>query len=166
MLVIPARTARSSRDKADRLVIDSLDQMRFAVPPGSDAGMLGPRVGVALAAEAYQDRCRGVSVRLGIAAVLMLGDPEVEGVARHEGLDTAITGRAAVIEGQIAVDDIRNEVGPPHGEPAHRVRLDVVAVFVEIVGTAEAVAKYIGAVEDRPHIIDEVDEVRRRGAAQ
>src|SRR5262249_58706018 len=133
----------SSRDKADGVVIDSLDQMRFAVPPGSDAGMLGPRVGVALAAEAYQDRCRGVSVRLGIAAVLMLGDPEVEGVARHEGLDTAITGRAAVIGGQIGVDDIRDEFCPPHGEPAHRARLGGVAGFLEICRPADACTQYI-----------------------
>ena len=103
---------------------------------------------------------------LGVAAVLVLADPEIKGIAGHERLDPAVAGRAAVVERQVAIDDVGNEVGAPHGEAAHRIGLDVVLVFVEIVGAAETVAELIGAVEDRAEIVDEVDQVRRRGAAE
>jgi hypothetical protein len=67
----------------------------------------------------------------------VLADPEIEGVAGHERLDAAEAGRAAVVERQVAVDDVGHEVGAPHGKPAHRIGLDVVLVLVEIVGAPE-----------------------------
>ena len=79
-------------------------------------------------------------MRLGIAAGLVLADPEIEAVAGHERLDAAVAGRAAVIERQLAVDDVGHEVGAAHGEPAHRIGLDVVLGLEEVVGAGEAVA--------------------------
>ncbi len=73
-------------------------------------------------------------MRLGIAAVLVLADPEIERVAGHERLDAAPSDRATIIERQVAVDDIRHEIGAPHREPADRVRLDVVIRLEEVVG--------------------------------
>jgi hypothetical protein len=105
-------------------------------------------------------------MRLGVAAVLVLGDPEIERVAGHKRLDAAVAGGAAIIERQVAIDDVRDEVGASHGETAHGVGLDVVLVFVEVVGAAEAVAELVGAVEDRTDIVDEVHQVRRRGAGE
>ncbi len=102
----------------------------------------------------------------GIAAVLVLADPQIERVAGHERLDAAPARRAAVVERQIAVDDVGHEIGAPHGEPAHRVRLDVVLVLVEIVGATEAVAEHVRAIEDRADVVDEIHQVRRRGAAE
>src|SRR5947209_7810049 len=91
----------------------------------------------------------GMCMRLGVASVLVLGDPQVERVAGHERLDPAVAGRAPVVERQVAVDDVGDEVGAPHGETAYRVGLDVVLVLVEVVGAGEAVAELIRAVEDR-----------------
>src|SRR5262249_51092564 len=158
--MVPTRAAGCRGNEADRLVVDPLDEMRLTVPPRRDASMLRPRVGVALALDADEHGRRSVSVGLGVAAVLMLADPEVESIARHKRLDAAESGRAAVVERQIAIDDIRNEVGSPHGEAAHRVRLDVVLVLVEIVCPAEAIAELVRAVEDRPYVVDEVHKVR------
>src|SRR5580704_7562710 len=72
VLVVPARPAGCRRDEADRLVVDALDEMALAVLPRIDAGMLRPRVGVALALDADEDGGRGVGVRLGVATVLVL----------------------------------------------------------------------------------------------
>ena len=166
MLVIPARAARRRRHHADRLVVDALDLARFAVLPRRHAVPLRPGVGVALALEADEHRGRGVRVRLGIAAVLVLADPEIERVAGHERLDAAEAGRAAVVERQVAVDDVGNEIRAPHGEPAHRIRLDVVLVAVEVVGADEAVAELERAVEDRVGVVDEVHQVRRGRAGE
>ena len=87
-------------------------------------------------------------MRLRIMAVLVLADPQIESIAGHERLDAAQAGRAAIVERQIAIDDVGNEIGAPHGEPAHRIGLDIVLVFVEIVGAGEAVAELIRAIED------------------
>ena len=105
-------------------------------------------------------------MRLGITAVLMLRDPQIEGVAGHERLDPAVAGRAAVIERQVAIDDVGNEIGPAHGEATHRIGLDVVLVFVEVVGAAEAVAELIGAVEDHFGVVEQIQQIRRGGAAE
>ena len=80
-------------------------------------------------------------MRLGIAAVLVLADPEIEAIAGHERLDPAVAGRAAVVERQVAIDDVGDEIGAPHGEPAHRIGLDVVLRLEEILGAAETVAE-------------------------
>jgi hypothetical protein len=45
-------------------------------------------------------------VRLGIAAGLVLADPKIEPVAGHRGFDPPVARRAAIIERQIAVDDV------------------------------------------------------------
>ena len=158
--------ARRRRHHADRLVVDALDLALLAVLPRRDAQALRPRVGVALALEADQHRRRSVRVRLGIAAVLVLPDPQIEHVAGHERLDTAEAGRAAVVERQVAVDDVGNEIGAAHGEPAHRVGLDVVLVLVEVVGAAEAIAELERAVEDRVGVVDQVHQVGRGGAGE
>src|SRR5208282_5060860 len=77
MLVVPARAARRCRNHADRLVIDALHLVCLAVLPRRQTGALGPGVGVPLTLEADQHRRRGVRVRLGIAAVLVLADPQI-----------------------------------------------------------------------------------------
>src|SRR3974377_2246481 len=107
MLMIPARAARRRRHHADRLVVDALDEMRLAIAPWIDAGMFGPCVGVALASYADEHARGGMGMRLGVAAVLVLANPEIERIAGHERLDAAPTRRAAVVQRQIAVDDIR-----------------------------------------------------------
>src|SRR5215472_13403368 len=166
VLVEPARAAGCRRHHADRLVVDPLDLVLLAVLPRRDAEAFRPSVSVALALDADQHRGRGVGMRLGVAAVLMLADPQIEGVAGHERLDPAEAGGAAVVEGQIAVVDVGHEVGAPHGEPAHWVGLDVVLVLVEVVSAAEAVAELKWAIKDRAHIVDQVHQIRRRGAAE
>src|SRR6266851_4753667 len=123
MLVVPARATRRRRDEANRLVVDPLDEVRLAIAPRRNAGMFRPRVGVPLALYADEHGRGGVGVGFGIAAVLVLADPQIERIAGHERLDAAPARRAAVVERQVAVDDIRYEVGAPHGEPPHRVRL-------------------------------------------
>src|SRR5215203_6665052 len=105
MLMEPARATWSRRHHPDRLIVDTLDQVGLAVLPWRDARVLGPGVGVALPPQTNQHRRGGVRVSLGIAAVLVLGDPEVERVAGHERLHPAIAGRAAVIQRQVAIDD-------------------------------------------------------------
>src|SRR5262245_31459972 len=89
MLVVPARAARRRRHHADGLVVDALDLVGMAVLPGRDAVAFRPSIGVALALEADQHRRRGVRMRLGIAAVLVLADPEIECVAGHEQIGRA-----------------------------------------------------------------------------
>ena len=96
----------------------------------------------------------------------MLADPQIERVAGHERLDAAPSDRAAIVERQVAIDDVRHEVGAPHGEASHRIGLDVVLVLVEVVGAREAVLELVGRVEDEVGVVDEVQEIRRRGAAQ
>ena len=80
-------------------------------------------------------------MRLGIAAVLVLRDPEVKLVICHERFNAPIADRAAVIERKIAVYDIWDEVGPPHGEATHRVGLDIVLRLEKIIRAAEAIAE-------------------------
>src|SRR5712671_3317548 len=86
MLVVPARATGRRRDKTDRLVVDPLDEVRLAVLPRCDAGMFGPRVGVALALYADEHGRGSVGVGLRVAAVLVLADPQIERVAGHERL--------------------------------------------------------------------------------
>src|SRR5262249_57905230 len=93
--VIPARAGRPGRHHTHRLVVDAFDLVGVAVLPRGDAVSLRPGIGVALALEADEHGGRGVRVRLGIAAVLVLTDPEIERVAGHERLDAAPAGRAA-----------------------------------------------------------------------
>src|SRR4051812_47089634 len=110
MLVVPARPSRGRRDHAHRLVIDALDLPLLAVLPGVDAEPLGPGVSVAFALETDQDGRTGMRMGFRVAAILVLADPEIERVAGHEGLDAPPAGRAAVVERQIAVDDVGDEV--------------------------------------------------------
>ena len=105
-------------------------------------------------------------MRLGIAAVLVLADPEIKGIAGHERLDPPPTRRAPIVERQVAIDHVRDEIRAPHGEPAHRIGLDIVLVLVEIVGAAEALAKFIRAVEHHVDVVDEIEQIGSRRAAQ
>ena len=164
MLVEPARAAGRRRHHAERLVVDALDLLGLAVLPRRHAVPLRPGVGVAVALQADQHGGRGVGVRLGIAADLVLADPQIEGVAGHERLDAAPADRAAVVERQVAIDDVGHEIGAPHGEAAHRIGLDVVLVLVEVVGAREPVLELVGRVEDEIGVVDEVHQVRRRRA--
>src|SRR5262245_13434760 len=166
MLVVPARAARRRRHHADGLVVDALDLVGMAVLPGRDAVAFGPGIGIALALEADQHRRRRVRMRLGIAAVLVLADPEIERVAGHERLDPAPAGRAPVVERQVAIDDVRDEIRAPHGEPTYRVGLNVVLVLVEIVRAAETLPELVRAIEHHLDIVDQVEEVGRGGAGK
>ena len=94
---------------------------------------------------------------LGIAPGLVLADPQIEAVAGHERLDPAVAGRAAVVEGQIAVDRVGDQVGAAHREAAHWVELDVVLGLVEVVRPAEAVAEHERVVEHRLDVVEHVD---------
>src|SRR3954468_1355408 len=82
---------------ADRFVVLTHDFVAMTVLPRSGAERFRPRIGIALALHADEDRGRGMLVRLGIAAVLMLADPEIEAVVSHQRLDAAIAGRAAIV---------------------------------------------------------------------
>src|SRR5262245_45916696 len=121
VLVKPARAARRRRHHAELGVVDALDLSSLAVLPRRHAAAFRPSVGVTVGFQADQHGRRSVRVRLGIAADLVLADPEIERVAGHERLDPAPADRAAVVERQVAIDDIRHEVGAPHGEAAHRI---------------------------------------------
>src|SRR5262249_6902147 len=141
MLVKPARPAGRRRYHADRLVIDALDLVPLAVLPRRKPEMLWPGIGVALVLDADQHRRRSVRVRFGIVPVLVLTDPKIKCIAGHERLDATPARRAAVIERQIAIDDVGDEIGPPHRQAAHRVWLDVVLVSVKILGARKPVAE-------------------------
>ena len=91
--------ARCGGDKADRLVIDPLHKMRLAVLPRIEAGMLGPSVRVALALDADEHGRRCVSMRLGVAAILMLADgPAVTDVLVKGGVAQAMRRGALVVD--------------------------------------------------------------------
>jgi hypothetical protein len=77
-------------------------------------------------------------VRLGIVPGQMLADEAIEHVAGHRGLDTRVAGRAAVIEIELGVEDVRDEVRFAHREPAQRIGDDVVLRLEEILGAVEA----------------------------
>ena len=166
MLVVPAIAAGRRRDHADRLVIETADLIGISVLPRLLAAALRPAIGIALALEADQNRRRRMRMRLRIAAVLMLADPEVEAIIGHERLDAAVADRAAVVERQFTIDHVRDEVGLAHGEPAHRIGLDVVLRLEEVVGAVEAVAEDVRIVEDRAGIVEHVDDIGRRGAGE
>src|SRR5262249_49936481 len=121
VLVEPVARHRRCRDEADWLVILAQHLVGLAILPGRGAERFRPRVGVALALDADEDRCRLVLVRLRIAPGLVLADPHVETVVRHLRLDAAIAGRAPVIERQLGIDDVGDEIGPPHGRAAGRI---------------------------------------------
>src|ERR1700730_3825778 len=141
MLVIPACSSRSRRDHADGLVIDALDLVGMAVLPRGHPVPLRPCIGIALALKADEHGRGSMGMGLGISPVLVLANPEIEGIAGHEGLHAPPPRRAPVVERQIAIHHVRNEIRASHGKPAHRIGLDVVLVFVEIVRTAETLAK-------------------------
>src|SRR5262249_35386917 len=87
VLVIPPRPAGGRRHHSHRFVVDALDLVAMALLPRRDAVALRPDSGVALGIEADQRGGRRVRVRLGIAAVLVLPDPQIKRVAGHERLD-------------------------------------------------------------------------------
>jgi len=74
-----------------------------------------------------------VLVRLGIAAGLVLADPDIETVVGHLRFDSAIAGRTAVIERQLGVDDVRNEIRAPHRKPAFEAALQGINRLKKIV---------------------------------
>ena len=166
MLVIPTRAARCRGDHADRLVVETAHLIRVPVLPRCFAELLRPRIGVALALEANQDRRRRVRVRLRIPAVFVLPDPEIEAVIGHERLDAAPAERAAIIERQIAVDDIGNKIGPAHRQTAHRIGLDVILGLVEIAAAAEAIAEHVRVVEHRIDVLQHVEHIGCGGPGQ
>src|SRR6185369_13884986 len=96
--VKPVAAHRRRADEPDGLVVLPSHLVALAVLPRLLAEMRRPRVGVAFARQADEYRGRAVRVRLGVAAVLVLADPEIKTVAGHVRLDAAITGRAAVVE--------------------------------------------------------------------
>src|SRR5262249_59850147 len=95
MLMEPVAAHRRSGNETDRLVILAQDLVRPAVPPGRGAQRFRPCIGVDLALDADKHGGRGVLVRLGIAAGLVLAYPEIEAIAGHERLDPAVAGRPA-----------------------------------------------------------------------
>src|SRR5262249_3924103 len=172
-LVDPVAAHGRRRDQPDRLVVLAQHLVGLAVPPRRGAERFRPGIGVALALDADQDGGGGVLVRLGIAAGLVLADPQIEAVGGHERLDPAVAGRAAGVgraggggEREGGVDEVGNEIGAPHREPADRIRLDIVAGFEKILRPGEALAERIGTVEDEIGVVDHVHDVRRRGPAQ
>src|SRR5258708_36890806 len=98
----------------------------------------------------------------GIPAVFMLADPEVEGILRHERLDTPITGRAPVIQRQVAVHNVRNEIRAPHREPPKRIRLDGDLRVVEAARSLETIPALLTAIKYGIHIVYKIHQARRR----
>src|SRR5919106_1249147 len=82
-------------------------------------------------------------------------------VAWHMWFDTAITWRAPVIEGQLTRHDVRNDVRLAHGQPPHRIRRDLLFIFVEVFGRIEAILKLIRTIEDKIFIAEYIHYVRR-----
>jgi len=85
--------------------------------------------------------------------------PRNSSAAANEGVtpDRApVPRRAAVVERQITIHDMGNEIGAPHRKAAHRIRLNVVRCLVEVVSAAEAVAKFLWAVKNRIHVVEQV----------
>ena len=105
-------------------------------------------------------------MRLGIATRLVLTDPLVEAVAGHVRLNAAIARRAAVIERQFAIDNVRDEVGLAHRKSAHRIGRQIVLILEIVSRAGIAVGEIIRAVEDEMRVVQQVHHVRRRRAAQ
>ena len=103
---------------------------------------------------------------LGIAAVFVLTDPEVEAVVGHERFDAAVARRAPVIQRQFAVHRVGDQVGATHRQSAYRIGLDIIAGLVEILGAAKAIMKHEGIVEHRAEAVQHVQHVRRRGPSE
>src|SRR6202007_2708797 len=89
-----------------------------------------------------------------------------EVAALELGLDAPVAGRTTVVQRQLAIGDVGNEVGAPHGEAAHAIRLDVLVRLEEIVLALIAVGETVGAVENEVRVVEEIDDVRRGGAAK
>ena len=96
----------------------------------------------------------------------MLAHPGIEALARHIGLHAPVAGGAPVVEGQFGGDHIGDEVGAPHGQAPDGVGLDVVAGLEIVLVSRIAIREIEGTIEDEARIVDEVHDVRRRGAAQ
>src|SRR5262249_15513551 len=154
MLMEPVAAHRRGRDQTDRLVVLAQHLVGLAVPPRRGAERFRPGIGVALALDADQHGGPGVLVLPCIATGLVLADPQREAVAGHERLDPAVAGRAAVVERQVGVDDVGNEIGAPHREPADRIRLDIIAGLEIVLRPGETLAERIGTVEDEIGVVD------------
>src|SRR3954470_8600874 len=83
VLVKPVAAHRRGTHHTNRLVVDAEDLIGFAVGEWVGAQLRRPRVGVALAFEANQDRRGAVLVCLGVAARLMFPDPHVKTIVGH-----------------------------------------------------------------------------------
>ncbi len=99
---------------------------------------------------------------LGITARFVLPDPEIEAVIRHMRFDAPVPGRTAVIERQFAIDDIGDDIGLGHCQPADRIGENFVGRLVIILPIRiEPVAEVIGAIKDEIRIAVDVHHIRR-----
>ena len=103
---------------------------------------------------------------LGVLAGLVLGDLHVEVGPGHVRLHPAVAEGAAVVPRQLAVDDVRDDVGEPHGQTAHGVGLDVLHRLEVVVLAGEPPAELVGAVHHELGVADEVQDVGSGGGGQ
>ena len=75
------------------------------------------------------------------------------------------SGRAAIIERQLAVDDVGHEVRLAHGEAAHGIGLEIVLDLEVIVLARIAIGEVERAFEDESRVVIEVHDIGRGGAA-
>src|SRR5207237_2951621 len=143
-------------DKPHRLVILAKYLIRLAVLPRRHPDRPRPGIGVALAPQTDEHRGRQVRVAIRIPAGFVLPDKTVEYIVRHIRLDAQIAGGTAVIEIELAIDDVRDEVALAHGKAAQRIRCDVVLRLEEVGATIEARGEFDGAIEDPIDIAEEV----------
>jgi len=125
------------------------------------AEVAGPGVDVALAGEADEHRAGAVVVRLGVAAVLVLADEEVEAAGGHVRLDAPVE-RALVVERQVAVHHVGDEVRDLHRPAAVLVHEQLVVDREVVAAPRVALAEDVGVVEDERLLAVEVEQPAAR----
>src|SRR3984893_15470495 len=121
MGVEPVAAVGRSGNETYGLVVLAIDLIGLAVLPRGHPDRAWPSVGIALALDAHEHGRRHVGVGLGITAGDVLPDKSVEHVGRHVRLHPLVAGRAPVIEVELGIEDVGDEIGLAHGEPAQRV---------------------------------------------
>ena len=82
------------------------------------------------------------------------------------GLQAAVARRAAVVERQFAIDDVRQQVGAPLREAADRVGHDLLVRLEVAIAFVVAPLEDMGVVEDQFFVVEKVHNIGRGRSGQ
>ena len=167
VLMKPVAGHRRRADHAHRLISLFFHLIAPTRLPRLHSEVVGPGAAITFAFDANQNCARSVLVRLGILPGFVLCDLHVKVCAGHVRLDAPEVEGAPVVRGQLASENIGDDVGPAHGKTAHGIGVNILDGPEVIVGSVEAREKIIAAVHDKLGVANEIDDVRRsRGGQQ